>query len=86
MYSLQQGSTEQHQLNLISQLCGSITPELWPGVELLPLYSTMELPKNHKRKVKDRLKPYVRDPHACDLIDKMLTLDPSKRMGKPSVA
>ena len=42
----------------------------------------MELPKNHKRKVKDRLKPYVRDPYACDLIDKMLTLDPAKRMGK----
>lgn len=76
-----QGSTEQHQLNLISQLCGSISGEVWPGVENLPLFSTMELPRNHKRKVKERLKPYVRDPHACDLIDKMLTLDPSKRMG-----
>ncbi|XP_064106979.1 cyclin-dependent kinase 9-like [Macrobrachium nipponense] len=72
---IMQGSTEQHQLNLISQLCGSITPEVWPGVENLPLYSTMELAKNHKRKVKERLKPYVRDPHACDLIDKMLTLE-----------
>lgn len=41
----------------------------------------MELAKNHKRKVKERLKPYVRDPHACDLIDKMLTLDPAKRIG-----
>ncbi|KAG0710613.1 Cyclin-dependent kinase 9-A [Chionoecetes opilio] len=77
---IMQGSTEQHQLNLISQLCGSIVPELWPGVEVLPLFATMELPKSHKRKVKDRLKPYVRDPHACDLIDKMLTLDPTKRM------
>lgn len=77
-----QGSTEQHQLNLISQLCGSISGEVWQGVENLPLFSTMELPRNHKRKVKERLKHYVRDPHACDLIDKMLTLDPSKRMGE----
>ncbi|XP_069948126.1 cyclin-dependent kinase 9-like [Cherax quadricarinatus] len=81
---IMQGSTEQHQLNLISQLCGSITPEVWPGVENLPLFCTMELAKNHKRKVKERLKPYVRDPHACDLIDKMLTLDPSKRMDADS--
>ena len=76
-----QGSTEQHQLNLISQLCGSILVETWPGVDSLLLYPQMELAKNHKRKVKERLKPYVRDPLACDLIDKMLTLDPSKRIG-----
>ncbi|KAB7506203.1 Cyclin-dependent kinase 9 [Armadillidium nasatum] len=75
-----QGSTEQHQLNLISQLCGSITPDVWPGVENLPFFSSMELARNHKRKVKERLKTYVRDPYACDLIDKMLALDPSKRI------
>ncbi|KAF2347305.1 Protein kinase-like domain [Trinorchestia longiramus] len=44
----------------------------------------MELPRNHKRKVKERLKPYIRDPYACDLIDKMLTLDPSKRIDADS--
>ena len=79
---IMQGSTEQHQLNLISQLCGSITSEVWLNVESLPFFSNMELSRNHKRKVKERLKTYVRDPHACDLIDKMLTLDPSKRVGK----
>lgn len=35
---------------------------------------------NHKRKVVERLRPYVRDAHALDLIDKLLTLDPSKRI------
>lgn len=25
------------------------------------------------------MKPYMRDPYACDLIDKLLVLDPSKR-------
>ena len=76
---IMQGNTEQHQLQLISQLCGSITPEVWPEVENLELYSKIELPKGQKRKVKDRLKAYVKDQYALDLLDKLLTLDPSKR-------
>ncbi|EFX73753.1 cyclin-dependent kinase 9-like [Daphnia pulex] len=77
---IMQGNTEQHQLTLICQLCGSIVPEIWPDVEKLELYNKMELPKGQKRKVKERLKPYVKDPYACDLLDKLLTLDPSKRV------
>ena len=34
----------------------------------------------HKRKVKDRLRPYVKDSHGCDLLDKLLQLDPSERI------
>ena len=49
---IMQGNTEQHQLTLICQLCGSIVPEVWPDVEKLDLYSKMELPKGQKRKVK----------------------------------
>lgn len=77
---IMQGGTEQHQLNLISQLCGSITPEVWKGVDALELYKKLELPKGQKRKVKDRLKPYVRDQYALDLLDKLLSLDPSQRL------
>ncbi|XP_014483440.1 PREDICTED: cyclin-dependent kinase 9-like [Dinoponera quadriceps] len=78
---IMQGSTEQHQLVLISQLCGSITPEVWPGVENLSFFkASTDLPKGQKRKVKDRLKPYLKDRHACDLLDKLLTLDPDKRI------
>lgn len=99
---IMQGNTEQQQLTLISQLCGSITPTVWPGVEHLELYKQMELPQQQKRKVnmicliffiniliqiltqsylqvKDRLKPYMKDAYACDLLDKLLVLDPSKR-------
>ena len=75
-----QGNTEQHQLTLIAQLCGTITPESWPGVENLDLYNKMELPRGSKRRVKERLKPYVKDASACGLIDKLLWLDPSKRI------
>lgn len=49
-----QGNTEQQQLILISQLCGSITPEVWPGVENLDLYNKMDLPKGQKRKVNNQ--------------------------------
>lgn len=46
-----QGNTEQHQLILISQLCGSITTEIWPGVQHLDLFKNMDLPKGQRRKV-----------------------------------
>lgn len=77
---IMQGNTEQHQLALIGQLCGSITPEVWPNVDKCELFGKLELVKGHKRKVKDRLKPYVRDPCALDLIDKLLVLDPAQRI------
>lgn len=77
---IMQGTTEQHQLTLICQLCGSITSEVWPGVENLELYTKLELPKDQKRKVKERLKAYVRDQYALDLLDKLLALDPKQRL------
>jgi len=49
--AIMQGSSEQHQLTLISKLCGSITPEVWPKVESLELYNKLELVKGQKRKV-----------------------------------
>ena len=81
---IMQGNTEQNQINLISQLCGSITPDVWPGVEKLDLYNKLDLPKNQKRKVKERLKAYVKCPYALDLLDKLLILDPSKRLDSDS--
>ena len=46
---IMQGSTEQHQLTLISHLCGSISPEVWPGVDQLELYSKMTLAQAQKK-------------------------------------
>lgn len=78
--SLSLGNSEQHQLELISHLCGSIEPNVWPGVNKLPLYSKVKLPENERRKVQDRMKPYIQEPLALDLIDKLLTLDPKQRI------
>jgi cyclin-dependent kinase 9 len=75
-----QGNTEQHQLTLIAQLCGAICPEVWPGVEQLDLYTKMEIPKMPKRRVKERLRPYVKDQWAVDLLDRLLTLNPAARI------
>lgn len=76
---IMQGNTEKQQIDRISQLCGSFTPEIWPGVEKLELYSKMELPMGHKRKVLERLKVYVKDALGCDLLDKILQLNPRTR-------
>uniref|UniRef100_H0VDT0 Protein kinase domain-containing protein n=1 Tax=Cavia porcellus TaxID=10141 RepID=H0VDT0_CAVPO len=68
------GNTEQHQLALISQLCGSITPEVWPNVDKYELFEKLDLVKGQK------LKAYVCNPFALDLIDKLLVLDPAQRI------
>lgn len=60
-------------------MCGSITPEVWPNVTKLDLYRNMQLPENKNRKIKERLRHFVRDSHALDLLDKLFILDPSKR-------
>ena len=77
---IMQGNTEQHQLTLISNLCGSVSSEVWPGVENLELYSKLELPKGQRRKVKERLREYMRDQFALDLLDKLLTMNPKERI------
>ncbi|NXH10858.1 CDK9 kinase, partial [Bucco capensis] len=77
---IMQGDTEQHQLILISQLCGSITPKVWPDVAKYRLYQKLCLPQDQKRKVKHCMKAYIRCCHALDLIDKLLVLDPSQRI------
>jgi cyclin-dependent kinase 9 len=40
-----QGNTEQHQITLIAQLCGTITKEIWEDVDKLELFNKMEIPK-----------------------------------------
>ncbi|PAA64695.1 hypothetical protein BOX15_Mlig031534g1 [Macrostomum lignano] len=80
---IMQGGAEQKQLELIVNLCGSITKEVWPNCEKLELYQEMcaGLPSNQKRKVKERLRRYINDTEeGLDLIDKLLQLNPATRL------
>lgn len=77
---IMQGNSEQHQILLISQLCGSLTSEVWPNIEKMELYGKIDLPQGLKRRAKERLKPFVRDQYAIDLIDKLLTINPVTRI------
>ncbi|PNF35653.1 hypothetical protein B7P43_G17799 [Cryptotermes secundus] len=45
------GNTEHGQLKLITDLFVSVNRGVWPGVESLPLYNKIELPRGGKRKV-----------------------------------
>lgn len=46
-----QGNSEQTQLLLLTQMCGPITPETWPGVQFLSMYNSIKLPNKQIRKV-----------------------------------
>lgn len=66
------------QLELISRICGTPTPAVWPDVIHLPHFHTMKPKKQYRRRVKDEFSFMPGD--ALDLFDRMLTLDPSKRI------
>lgn len=74
------GETEQQQLKLISDLCGSITPDVWPNVSDLNLYGKIQLPMGHERKLLERVGQHVNDENALNLLDNLLQLNPLMRL------
>ena len=76
---LSQGESEIHQLKLIINLCGSINEEIWPGVLKLEAFKRLEKTNNH-RYVRQQLLKVIDCHSAVDLIDKLLVLDPKKRL------
>ena len=65
-----------HQIDLISQVCGSPSPENWKNVDQLPQYGKQR--QRHELRLRE---DYALFPDgALDLFDTMLTLDPNKRV------
>ncbi|KAK1287750.1 Cyclin-dependent kinase C-1 [Acorus calamus] len=72
------GKNEQEQLNKIFELCGSPDEVNWPGVSKIPWYNNFKPSRPLKRRVREVFKLF--DRHALELLERMLTLDPSQRI------
>lgn len=72
-----QANQELAQLELISRICGSPCPAVWPDVIKLPFFNTMKPKKQYRRRLREEF-AFI-PPSALDLFDHMLNLDPSRR-------
>eukprot|EP00095_Tigriopus_kingsejongensis_P008467 maker-scaffold18_size714446-snap-gene-3.27 protein:Tk08467 transcript:maker-scaffold18_size714446-snap-gene-3.27-mRNA-1 annotation:"cyclin-dependent protein kinase-like protein" len=74
-----QANEEFAQLMVISRLCGTPCPANWPNVINLPGFANLKPKKQYRRKVREEFTP-IMPPSALELLDRMLALDPAKRI------
>ncbi|CAB3363149.1 Hypothetical predicted protein [Cloeon dipterum] len=76
------GHDENSQIAAILDTCGPISKDVWPGVELLPLFKekVSVLSSDGKRRLKEKLMPPLNDDFAFNLLDAILAYDPRKRL------
>ncbi|RCN31189.1 kinase domain protein [Ancylostoma caninum] len=74
-----QGNNEAAQLDLISKVCGTPCLANWPEVEKMPLFNTLRSKKQYVRCLREEFSQ-IMPSGAIDLMDKMLLLDPKRRI------
>merc|ERR1719414_2815033 len=74
-----QANEEVAQLMVISRMCGTPCPAVWPDVIHLPGFQQLKPKKQYRRRVREEFGPLM-PPSALELLDGMLALDPSKRV------
>ncbi|KAH8506835.1 hypothetical protein Peur_044001 [Populus x canadensis] len=72
------GKDEPEQLNKIFELCGAPDEFNWPGVSKIPWYNNLKPTRPMKRRLREVFRHF--DRNALELLEKMLTLDPSERI------
>ncbi|KAL4161228.1 hypothetical protein PRNP1_001783 [Phytophthora ramorum] len=72
------GKTEIEQLQLTFGLCGMPTEDTWPGFFKLPNAESFQMDDKYVCPLRERFKNFP--PHAIDLLEKLLQLDPAKRI------
>nr|XP_043630774.1 cyclin-dependent kinase C-2-like [Erigeron canadensis] len=72
------GKDEPEQLSKIFELCGAPDEINWPGVSKIPWYNNFKPTRPLKRRLREVFRHF--DRHALELLEKMLTLDPSQRI------
>ncbi|KAI6198069.1 putative cyclin-dependent kinase 9 [Aphelenchoides besseyi] len=76
---IMQGATEQMQLDLIQTTCGGINTTVWPDVDKLPLFNRLQLKPDQRRTLRSKMEKFEQNAEALNLLESLLTLDPSKR-------
>ncbi|KAL6972440.1 Cyclin-dependent kinase C-1 [Sarracenia purpurea var. burkii] len=66
------------QLNKIFELCGAPDESNWPGVSKIPWYNNFKPTRPMKKRLREVYRHF--DRHALELLERMLTLDPSQRI------
>ena len=79
LFLLLQANEEGQQLLVIARLGGTPCPANWPDVIHLPGFANLKPKKQYRRRVREEFQPLMSS-SALDLLDKMLALDPSRRI------
>jgi len=74
-----QANEEFAQLMVISRMCGTPCPAVWPEVIHLPGFQSLKPKKQYRRRVREDFAMMMPN-SALDLLDGMLALDPTKRL------